>query len=129
MMARYNMGMAYVLVISDEQSATFAEKPVANFPVPPGNRRGKETVLVLRGKEFTHVATGMISKGHISLSGIVRLGRPLQWVELPLIIPARLRPHAQRIFISGGRLPPKTGAAILGALAYLMPDLKNRLGV
>lgn len=119
--------MLYVLPLKDAPYALFQHSPTFTEPVPATARAGSETVLILRGKEFTHIATGTVAKGHMTLSKIIRLPRPIQWLELPLIIPPRLRNHARRIFTTGGRLPPKTGQAIRAALLHLMPSMKQHL--
>lgn len=122
--------MVYVLRLESKRHAFLETEATFTEAIHPLARKSSaEAVLVLHGKQFTHIATGDIHKGRITLRHVTRLVRPLQLLEMPLIIPARLRPHAQRIFTSGGRLPPKTNAAILKALAYLMPELKSRLDV
>ncbi len=125
---RYNRCVAYVLPLSDERLVLLERNGSLTEPVTSSFKKVQhEIVLILRKNEFTHVASGHISRGRITLSSVQRLKRPLQWLEMPLIIPVRLRNHARRIFTTGGRLPPKTGAAILAALAHLAPEIKTHL--
>jgi hypothetical protein len=121
--------MVYVLPLTEERHAYLETGPTFAEPVVASRRKQREIVLILRGKVFTHIARGTIARGSITLTDVQRLPRSLQWSELPSIIPKRLIAHAMRVFTTGGRLPPKTGAAILAALAYLVSDLRTYLTI
>ncbi len=119
--------MVYILPMSNERHTLLKSTRTLREAVPKTRETRGETVIILHGNEFTHVALGTIAKSHITLTDVHQLSRPLQWLEMPLIIPVRLRNHARRIFTTGGRLPPKTGQAILAALVHLAPETKARL--
>lgn len=117
--------MAYVLPLSGERlQALEAGGPLVE-PTNKMRAKRRDIVLVQRGQEFTHIAVGTPAKGGVSLSEIRRFRRPLQFLEIPAVMPKRLLPHALRVFRTGGVLPPKTGKAVLDSIAYLMPELRS----
>ena len=107
--------MAYVLKLDDWQYSQL----IKGAPVPSPRMRSSEVILIERNDAFTHIARG----GGRTLADVRLLARPIPFLELPAIIPHRLIGHALHTFRLGGRLPPKTGAAILSALEHLHPDL------
>lgn len=116
--------MVYALILSEERHAALRQSAdtIGTFAesIPSSAKRNNETVLVHIRAQCTHVATGDSNKRTMALRDIRRLPRPIPLLELPGLIPRRLVTHAIRVLHRGGRFPPKTGEAMLAALAHVL---------
>ena len=64
----------------------------------------------------------------LNMRSLEPLDHPVRFSELKKRAPSRLRTHLDRIFSSGGKLPPKSLGALIDILLSIQPDLVARLG-
>lgn len=115
----YTVRMVYILPLDREQHLSLAEP--FTVAVPRFRSGNVQTVLIQHDGLFTHVAQGTqkhsrAKMSELTLTEIQLLRQPIPFLELPALIPRNLRPHALRVFRTGGLLPPKTSEAVLQAL-------------
>ena len=63
----------------------------------------------------------------LNLRSVEALEHPIPFTQLLEGVPARVRPHVERILASGGKLPPKSLGAVVDAILRLQPGLAHRL--
>lgn len=118
--------MVYVLIVDEKRSQEIEESGSDGRAFTETTRdsstRYNEMVLVQFRQQFTHMGTADSKAKRMMIREIRALPRAIPLLELPGLIPRRFITHAIRVFHQGGRLPPKTGEAILAALAHVLRE-------
>lgn len=107
-------------------------------PVPAFEHSRRAPLVILaafKDRAITHIAAGRKGAPGSGGTGLIRLNmrkmeklkKPIRFVDLVGGVPARVRPHLERVFQQGGLLPPRTFAATIDALLAIAPDLSGRL--
>jgi hypothetical protein len=126
------------ILLEEEGPGRFSDEEIpAGEPVPRFDHSRRAPLVVFAcfdDNAITHIADGR--KGNSAGRGLVVLNmrslepldHPVRFSELKKRAPSRLRTHLDRIFSSGGKLPPKSLGALIDILLSIQPDLVARLG-